>query len=96
MTTFRPLWRRIAYLFSRFGIDRCSENAAALTYMSLFALVPLMTVIYTMASAVPAFQGLEENIQAIIENQKILEGSAAIFDDISIIGAQFPGVNKFS
>jgi len=39
---------------------------------------------------------LEENIQAIIENQKILEGSAAIFDDISIIGAQFPGVKGYS
>jgi len=41
-------------------------------------------------------RSLEDNIQAIIENQKILEGSAAIFDDISIIGAQFPGVNGFS
>jgi len=39
---------------------------------------------------------LEDNIQTIIENQKILEGSAAIFDDISIIGAQFPGVKGFS
>jgi len=39
---------------------------------------------------------LEENIQTIIENQKILEGSAAIFDDISIIGAQFPGKKGFS
>lgn len=39
---------------------------------------------------------LEENIQTIIENQKILEGSAAIFDDISIIGAQFPGIKGFS
>jgi sigma-B regulation protein RsbU (phosphoserine phosphatase) len=38
---------------------------------------------------------LEMNIQTIIENQKILEGSAAIFDDISIIGAQFPGENRF-
>ena len=39
---------------------------------------------------------LEENIQTIIENQKIMEGSAAIFDDISIIGAQFPGTKGFS
>jgi sigma-B regulation protein RsbU (phosphoserine phosphatase) len=38
---------------------------------------------------------LEENINTIIENQKILEGSAAIFDDISIIGAEFPGKNGF-
>ncbi|MEN8156377.1 MAG: PP2C family protein-serine/threonine phosphatase [Bacteroidota bacterium] len=39
---------------------------------------------------------LEENISTIIENQKILEGSAAIFDDISIIGAEFPGKTGFS
>lgn len=39
---------------------------------------------------------LEENIQTIIKNQKIMEGSAAIFDDISIIGAQFPGEEGFS
>ncbi len=39
---------------------------------------------------------LENNITSIIENQKIMEGSAAIFDDISIIGAEFPGKNGFS
>ena len=38
---------------------------------------------------------LEDNIATIIENQKIMEGSAAIFDDISIIGAEFPGKNGF-
>jgi sigma-B regulation protein RsbU (phosphoserine phosphatase) len=38
---------------------------------------------------------LEINIQAIIEKQRILEGSASIFDDISIIGAQFPGNKRF-
>jgi sigma-B regulation protein RsbU (phosphoserine phosphatase) len=38
---------------------------------------------------------LEENINAIIDHQKILEGSAAIFDDISILGAEFPGKNGF-
>ena len=41
-------------------------------------------------------RSLEENIQSIIEHQKILEGSASIFDDISIIGAEFPGENGFS
>ena len=38
---------------------------------------------------------LEDNIRTIIEKQKIVEGSAAIFDDISIIGAQFPGKQGF-
>ena len=60
------LWRRTRYLFSRFNADRCSESSAALTYMSLFALVPLLTVVYTMASAIPAFQGLEVQVQAFM------------------------------
>ena len=60
------LGRRAKYLASRFGVDRCSDTAAALTYMSLFALVPLLTVLYTMASAVPAFQGVEGQMQAFM------------------------------
>jgi len=38
---------------------------------------------------------LKKNIDTIIANQKILEGSKSIFDDISIIGAEFPGKNGF-
>jgi membrane protein len=53
-------------VFSRFNADRCSENAAALTYMSLFALVPLLTVLYAMASAVPTFQGMETRMEAFL------------------------------
>ena len=35
---------------------------------------------------------IENNINTIIAKQKILEGRASIFDDISIIGADFPGI----
>ncbi|GAB3289198.1 YihY family inner membrane protein [Parahaliea aestuarii] len=63
---FKKIWPRIPYVAQRFGADRCSDNAAALTYMSLFALVPLMTVLYTMASAVPAFTGLEARMQDLM------------------------------
>ncbi|RPI43159.1 MAG: serine/threonine protein phosphatase [Bacteroidetes bacterium] len=41
-------------------------------------------------------RSLEENIRTIIDKQRILEGSTAIFDDISIIGAEFPGKNGFN
>ena len=64
--TFREAWHRVQYLFGRFAADRCSENAAALTYMSLFALVPLLTVLYAIASAFPAFQGAEELLQSLL------------------------------
>lgn len=34
---------------------------------------------------------IEENVHNIIKNQGILEGNASIFDDISILSAEFPG-----
>lgn len=95
MSIFRPVWRRVAYLFSRFGVDRCSENAAALTYMSLFALVPLMTVIYTMASAVPAFQGLEENIQAFLFENLMPDTNSEIQDYLSDFSRQAKNLTGF-
>ena len=74
----RELWRRAGYLLSRFSADRCSENAAALTYMSLFALVPLLTVLYTMASAIPAFQGAEEQMQSLIFKHLVPQSGSEI------------------
>jgi len=38
---------------------------------------------------------IEENIAEVISKQKILEGSAAIFDDITILGIEFPGASGF-
>jgi membrane protein len=86
MIKLREFWRRAAYLVSRFGADRCSENAAALTYMSLFALVPLLTVLYTVASAVPAFQGVETQMQAFLFEHLMPDSSLEIqeyLDDFS-------------
>lgn len=74
----QELWRRMRYVFSRYGADRCSENAAALTYMSLFALVPLLTVLYTMASAIPTFQGVENQIQDLLFEHLMPETSSDI------------------
>jgi membrane protein len=88
-------WRRSLYLFSRFGIDRCSENAAALTYMSLFALVPLMTVLYTMASAIPAFQGLEVQIEAFLFENLVPETGSDIQDYLSDFSRQAKNLTGF-
>ena len=72
------IWRRLQYVLSRFSADRCSENAAALAYMSLFALVPLLTVLYTMASAIPTFQGMEEQMQDFLFTHLMPESSSDI------------------
>lgn len=56
-------WR---FLFQRFFADQGTSNAAALTYTTLFAVVPMMTVTFTMLSAIPAFQGTDEQIQNFV------------------------------
>lgn len=71
-------WLRVKYLLSRFSQDRCSENSAALTYMSLFAMVPLLTVLYTMASAIPTFQGLEQQMQDLLFKHLMPETSSEV------------------
>lgn len=78
VSVIREVWRRMSYLVGRFAADRCSENAAALTYMSLFALVPLLTVLYTMASAIPAFQGAESQMQSLLFKHLLPQSSAEI------------------
>jgi membrane protein len=72
------LLRRLRYLARRFSYDRCSEYAAALTYMSLFALVPMLTLLFTMASLAPAYQGLEEKLQQLLFTHLIPETSAEL------------------
>jgi membrane protein len=85
---FREGWRRVRYLIERFSADRCSENAAALTYMSLFALVPLLTVLYTMASALPAFQGVEQKMQAMLFQHLVPTSSRDIEQYVSDFSEQ--------
>ncbi len=80
--------RRTGYLLSRFSQDRCSENAAALTYMSLFAMVPLLTVLYTMASAIPTFQGLEQQMQEFLFEHLMPETSSELESYLSDFSRQ--------
>ncbi|WP_374441973.1 YihY family inner membrane protein [Pseudomonas panipatensis] len=56
-------WR---YLIHRFRADKASGHAAALTYTTLFAVVPMMTVSFAMLSAIPAFEGMGERIQLFV------------------------------
>lgn len=56
-------WR---FLLQRFIADQGTNNAAALTYTTLFAVVPMMTVTFSMLAAIPAFQDTGEQIQSFI------------------------------
>ncbi|SDS76216.1 YihY family inner membrane protein [Pseudomonas oryzae] len=56
----------VVHLYRNFFADRIPQSAAALTYTTLFAVVPMMTVTFVMLAAVPAFRDLGEPIQAFI------------------------------
>ncbi len=53
-------------LYQRFLEHRGISSAAALTYTTLFAVVPLMTVTFSVISAIPFFHGMGGQIQTFI------------------------------
>ena len=53
----------------RFNQDRCMQIASSLTYTTLLALVPLITVALTLISAFPVFEGWTRQLQTfLLEN----------------------------
>ncbi|MEZ5530166.1 MAG: YihY family inner membrane protein [Porticoccaceae bacterium] len=76
------------HLGRRFADDGCRQSAAALTYMSLFAVVPLMTLMYSMFSLIPAFQGLGEQVQQLIFSNFVPKSGAEIQDYLSEFSQQ--------
>ncbi|UTW45369.1 YihY family inner membrane protein [bacterium SCSIO 12696] len=69
-------WQFLCHLTRRFFSDGCQESAAALTYMTLFALVPMLTLMFAMFSLVPAFQGLEGKLQSLLFSNFLPETGA--------------------
>ena len=76
----KELGHFLRYLFNQFQRNKGTLNAAALTYTTLFAVVPLMTVSYAMLSAIPSFQGVELQLENLIFNHFVPSSGAAVKD----------------
>lgn len=69
LTSLRPvkglldLFNVLLYAAKRFAKDSCARSAASLSYSSLLALVPLMTIALTILSAFPAFSEVRFQLQ---------------------------------
>ncbi|HWV15201.1 MAG TPA: YihY family inner membrane protein [Cellvibrio sp.] len=63
---FHSAKRYIALVINLYEEKSCQKSAASLTYMTLFAIVPMITVIYSMFSIIPAFQAFGDQFQAIL------------------------------
>jgi len=60
------IWHFMKFVFREFLANNVLENAKSLTYMSLFAVVPLMTLVVSILSAFPSFQVFGGQIQDMI------------------------------
>lgn len=85
MYTLRRLFDNLIRDFMAHG---CQKSAAALTYMTLFAIVPLMTVVYSVFSVIPAFDGVAERLQIMIFSNFIPETSQSIQQYLATFSAQ--------
>ncbi|MFT7559337.1 MAG: membrane protein [Flavobacteriales bacterium] len=74
----RELIDFVKNLVTGFVDNSCQKSAAALTYMTLFALVPMMTVTYSVFSFIPAFQGVGEQLQEMIFSNFVPESGAEV------------------
>ena len=50
----------VKFVIRRFLHDDCRSNAAPLTYTTLFAIVPMLTVLFAVLSGIPAMQSLSQ------------------------------------
>jgi membrane protein len=58
--------RFLLYVGERFHRDGCQQRAAALTFTSLLAMVPLLAVSFAIFSAFPAYESLQSKVQDYI------------------------------
>lgn len=68
----------LRYVVGRYIEDGCRSSAAALTYMTLFAVVPVLTLMYSLLSIIPAFQGLGVQVEALLFDNFIPESGAEV------------------
>ncbi len=66
------------FVWRRFRDDKCFETAGALSYTTLFALVPLTAAVFGILSALPAFQGLTGRLQQFVFENFVPAAGAAV------------------
>ena len=72
----------VQQLVQQFLAHDCLASAGALTYTTLFAVVPMMTVIYTMFSLLPEFDAIGQLIQDFVFENFVPDSSALVRDKL--------------
>lgn len=75
---FATSWRLLAEVYHQFNDKHCQMSAGALTFMTLFAMVPMMTVTYSVFSLFPAFQGMDDQLNKLIFSNFLPESGSDV------------------
>ncbi|PCJ42229.1 MAG: hypothetical protein COA71_06480 [SAR86 cluster bacterium] len=84
----KDLWHFMHFVSLNFKRHKGTENAKALTYMSLFAVIPLLTLLITILAAFPAFQVFGNQIQAMIFDRLLPSSSSQLEDYFTAFSTQ--------
>lgn len=76
----KQFWKFLRYLQQSFSEDNCQTTAAALTYQTLFAIVPLLAIAYTLFESFDAFQGLTAQFEDFIFANIVPENAGVVQD----------------
>jgi membrane protein len=87
----REAWDFLCFLWyaaRRFQADRATSSAAALTYTSLLALVPLTTIGFSIIQAFPAFEGVDQKLRELIFTKFVPEVGEAVLGYVNDFSAK--------
>ena len=73
----------LSFAIRRFFNDRMNNAAAALTYSTLLALVPLLVIAFAILSSFPAFDAVKGRMQELFFNAVVPEAGNAVSDYLS-------------
>ena len=75
---FQDVHALIRFIVARFIQDRCADTAASLTFTTLLALVPMITIALTMFSAFPVFEDFSLQTKTFLLKNLLPENAGAI------------------
>lgn len=88
MPMIEAVWDFFKLLVKNYSEDGCQSTAAALTYQTLFAVVPLLTITYTVLEAFEAFSGVGDVLQDFVFDNVVPESVSVVQEYIQQFSSQ--------
>lgn len=78
LASMQKYWEFFLFVKDSYVRDKCQTTAAALTYQTLFAIVPSLGIGYIVLDYLPAFQGLEKQFEDFLFSNIVPENAAVV------------------